>query len=78
MDIKVGWIDRILSERGAKKDHYALILEVKVLRIRIEELQQEKGRVERLLGQLDLEMVYRDFTTHTIVNYKIQVVKRVE
>lgn len=49
-----------------------------MLRKRIEELQQEKERAEHRLGELDKQMVYRDFTIHTTANYKIQVVKTIE
>lgn len=37
---------------GAKKDHFALLHEVQMLRNRIEELEQEKERAERRLGEL--------------------------
>lgn len=49
-----------------------------MLRKQVEELQYQKERAERRLGELDTEIDYRYFSTHTIGNYKIQVVKRIE
>lgn len=45
-----------------------------MLRQQIEALEQEKDRAEQRLGELNTEMIYRDFTIQTIENYKIPVV----
>lgn len=78
MDIKVRLINKVLRDIGAKKDHYTLIHEAQLLRNRVEELLQEMEKFERRLGELAVEMVCRDFSTHSILNYNIQVVKRAE
>lgn len=67
MGIKVERIDKVLNEIKVKKDHYAVIYEVEMLRNRTEELEQEKERAEHRLGELDTRMVYRDFTIHITV-----------
>lgn len=64
MGIKVGWIDKLLREIGARKITHILIRETQLLRKRIEELQQEMEKAECRLRVLDTEMVYRDFSTH--------------
>lgn len=38
MGIKVGWIDRVLREMGAKRDHFTLLQEARMLRVQLEEL----------------------------------------
>lgn len=60
----------------AMKDQYIFIREAQLLRKWIKELQQEIGKDEYHLAKLDTEMIYRDFTTHSITNYKILLVKR--
>lgn len=78
MDIKVERVDRVLEEIGAKRNHFTLLLEAWLLRVRLEELQQEMDDVWRRLAELDVAMVYKDFPTYSITNYKTQVVKREE
>lgn len=76
--IRVGWIHKVVEEIGAKKHHYTLLREARLLRIRIEELQHEMEEAEGRLGDLDIEMVCMDFVTHATTNYKIQIVKKGE
>lgn len=47
----------------------------RLLRLQVEELQQEMEEFEHHLGELDT-MIIRDFTTHTISNYKSSYQKK--
>lgn len=71
MGIKVGWIDRVLGERGAKKDHFTLLRDARLLRVQLEELQQELDKEGQRLVEPNTEMLYMNFTSYSITNYKI-------
>lgn len=58
--IKVEWMDRVHREIGAKRDHFVLLQEAPLLRVRLEELQQEMDDVGYRLAELDVPMVFRD------------------
>lgn len=68
MGIKVEWIDKVLGEIAAKRYHFALLQEAWKLRKRIEELESEKEEAEQRLGGINIEMVYKDYSTHTMSN----------
>lgn len=44
MCIRVGWIDKVPGEIRAKRDHFTLLREARLLRIQLEELQEQKLR----------------------------------
>lgn len=78
LGIKVECIDRIVCEIGVKRNHFTMLREARLLRVRLEELQEELEKVGRRLAELDIEMLYRNSTFHPITNYKIQIVKQGE
>lgn len=73
--IKVGWIDQVLLEIGAKRDHCTLLREARLLRVQLEKLHEELDKVGQQLMELDTEMLYKNFTSHSIANFKIQTVR---
>lgn len=64
MGIQVEWIDKILDEIEAKRDHFSLLHEAWKLSKRIEELEREKEQDELRPGGVNTKMVYKDFDTH--------------
>lgn len=50
MGLKVEWMDRVLCEIGSKRYHFVMLREARLLRLRLEELQQENDDVRGLLG----------------------------
>lgn len=50
ISIKVWWIDKVLEAIDAKRDHFTLLQEGHLLRIRLEELQQKTDDVGLLLA----------------------------
>lgn len=59
-----------------KRERYNLFQEVQNLKKKIEQLNREKEEAVRHLGEINIEMVYKDYGIHTIINYRINVVKR--
>lgn len=55
MNVKVEWIDRILSEVATKREHLNLLQKAKSLQKKIEQINREKEEVVRHLGNIDVE-----------------------
>lgn len=75
MGIGVGWVDKVIKEISAKRDHFTLLQEARLLRIHLKELQEQIKKVGHTLLGSSTEMLYRDFSSHSIENHKMQVVK---
>lgn len=53
MGIKARWIDKVLRQIGAKRYHLSLLQEARLLRLQLEELQQEIKEVRGRFAKLD-------------------------
>lgn len=78
MGVKIEWIDRILGEISTKREYFNLLQQAQNLRKEIEQLDREREKALRRLGEIDVEMVYKDNGIHTILNYRTLVVRRSE
>lgn len=67
MGVKVDWIDIILGEIGAKREHHNLLQEARNLKKKIEQLEREREEAVRCLREIDVEIVYTHYGSHTII-----------
>lgn len=61
MGIRVEWLDRVIREIGATKDHFELLRETRLLRIQFKELQKQMDKAGRRVAELDTEMSHKNF-----------------
>lgn len=78
MGVKGEWIKRILGEIAETIEHFNLLQEAQNLQKKIEELDSEREEAVRSLGQIDVDLVHKDYGIHTAFNYRIHLVRRPE
>lgn len=78
MGIRVGWINNVIMEINARGDHVELLQEARLLRIQLEELHEQMDKVGQRFVELDTRMLHKNFSSHSIENHKIQIVKENE
>lgn len=60
MGLKVEWIDKTLVEIAAEREHFTLLQEAWNLKKKMEQLDCENEEDVRRLGEIDLELVYKE------------------
>lgn len=73
MGVNVEGIDKILDEVTAKRKHLNLLQEPKVCSGR-PTIRPREGAVHRL-GEIDVEMVYKNYGLHALYNYGVHVIR---
>lgn len=74
MGIKIGWLDRVITDICARRDHLILIQKVEQLSTRLAELQKEASKVQRMLAEVCSEKSLKNRPPMPVDNYKIYII----
>lgn len=69
--IRVDWLDRVIGVICARKEHSVLVQQEEQLSTQNAKLCEEAGRAKQRLGEIRVEMAFRNFCPGPVVNEKI-------
>lgn len=72
MGLQVGWMDKILGKTKSKKAHLNLFKKSKGLEKETRTIRPRE-EITRCLGEIDVEIVYKDYGFHQVFKCRIKV-----